>query len=158
MLTALRCRAGDRPIPGAVESVPYSRLLHSDGSFGFIQPDDGGTEVYFHATEIAVQNYGSPDDNQPADYKLTQGPQRPPGSERHSPVVGTARWLDPAVIQGQAAEWNSPTASETVRGSAVCQVRSGGRPRPSLRRGTRRPRSGGWCGTSAPPGTNTPRW
>jgi cold shock protein len=49
----------------------------SDKGYGFIAPDDGTPDVFFHQSAIEADGYRSLQDNQRVEYTVTQGPKGP---------------------------------------------------------------------------------
>jgi CspA family cold shock protein len=48
-----------------------------DKGYGFIAPDDGTPDVFFHQSVIEADGYRSLQDNQRVEYTVTQGPKGP---------------------------------------------------------------------------------
>ena len=49
----------------------------ADKGYGFIAPDDGTSDVFFHQSAIEADGYSSLQDNQRVEYTVTQGPKGP---------------------------------------------------------------------------------
>ena len=49
----------------------------ADKGYGFIAPDDGTPDVFFHQSAIKADAYRSLQDNQRVEYTVTQGPKGP---------------------------------------------------------------------------------
>jgi CspA family cold shock protein len=49
----------------------------ADKGYGFIAPDDGTPDVFFHQSVIQAGGYRSLQDNQRVEYTVTQGPKGP---------------------------------------------------------------------------------
>jgi len=49
----------------------------ADKGYGFIAPDDGTPDVFFHQSAIEADGYRSLQDNQRVEYTDTQGPKGP---------------------------------------------------------------------------------
>jgi CspA family cold shock protein len=53
------------------------KWFNADKGFGFITPDDGGSDVFAHFSAIASSGYRSLDENQRVTFEITQGPKGP---------------------------------------------------------------------------------
>jgi cold shock protein len=49
----------------------------TDKGYGFITPDDGTPDVFFHQSAIEADGYRSLQDNQRVEYTVTPGPKGP---------------------------------------------------------------------------------
>ena len=49
----------------------------ADKGYGFIAPDDGTPDVFFHQSAIEADGYRSLQDNQRVEYTVAQGPKGP---------------------------------------------------------------------------------
>ena len=49
----------------------------ADKGYGFIAPDDGTPDVFFHQSAIEADDYRSLQDSQRVEYPVTQGPKGP---------------------------------------------------------------------------------
>jgi cold shock protein len=49
----------------------------ADKGYGFIAPDDGTPDVFFHQSAIETDGYRSLQDNQRVEYTVTRGPKGP---------------------------------------------------------------------------------
>jgi len=49
----------------------------TDKGYGFIAPDDGTPDVFFHQSAIEADGYRSLQDNQRVEYTVTPGPKGP---------------------------------------------------------------------------------
>ena len=49
----------------------------ADKGYGFITPDDGTPDVFFHQSAIEADGYRSLQDNQRVEYTVTPGPKGP---------------------------------------------------------------------------------
>lgn len=53
------------------------RWFSPDKGFGFIGPDDGGTDVFVHYSSIDMGGYRTLTENQKVEYTMGQGPRGP---------------------------------------------------------------------------------
>ena len=53
------------------------KWFNADKGYGFIAPDDGTPDVFFHQSVIEADGYRSLQDNQRVEYTVTQGPKGP---------------------------------------------------------------------------------
>lgn len=53
------------------------KWFNSEKGFGFIQPDDGGADVFAHFSAIEASGYRSLEENQKVEFDVTQGPKGP---------------------------------------------------------------------------------
>jgi cold shock protein len=56
------------------------KWFNADKGFGFIQPDDGGADVFVHHSAIDASGFRSLEENQRVRYEVTQGPKGPQAS------------------------------------------------------------------------------
>ncbi len=53
------------------------KWFSSEKGFGFITPDDGGTDLFVHHSEIQVSGYAALDEDQKVSYEVGQGQKGP---------------------------------------------------------------------------------
>jgi CspA family cold shock protein len=53
------------------------KWFSSEKGFGFITPDDGGTDLFVHHSEIQVSCYAALDEGQKVTYEVGQGQKGP---------------------------------------------------------------------------------
>ena len=53
------------------------KWFSAEKGFGFITPDDGGTDMFVHHSEIQVSGYASLDEGQKVQYEVGQGQKGP---------------------------------------------------------------------------------
>jgi len=53
------------------------KWFNSNKGFGFINPDDGGDDLFVHHTEIKTNGYASLDEGQKVDFEVGQGKKGP---------------------------------------------------------------------------------
>ena len=53
------------------------KWFSSEKGFGFITPDDGGTDMFVHHSEVQVSGYASLDEGQKVQYEVGQGQKGP---------------------------------------------------------------------------------
>ncbi|HEY5654029.1 MAG TPA: cold-shock protein [Pontiella sp.] len=53
------------------------KWFSSEKGFGFITPDEGGTDMFVHHSEIQVSGYASLDEGQKVSYEVGQGQKGP---------------------------------------------------------------------------------
>jgi cold shock protein len=61
------------------------KWFNADKGFGFIQPDDGGADVFAHYSNIAAQGFRELKEGQKVEFDVTQG-QRGPQAENIIPL------------------------------------------------------------------------
>ena len=83
LLQAVRVAACDRAGPGAVRVSTTEGLtgmakgtvkwFNTEKGYGFIQPADGGKDIFVHITAVQAAGLQSLKDNQPIEYELIDG-------------------------------------------------------------------------------------
>jgi len=58
-------------------SVGTVKWFNSSKGFGFINPDDGGEDLFVHHSEIKTEGYASLDEGQKVEFELGQGKKGP---------------------------------------------------------------------------------
>jgi len=53
------------------------KWFNSSKGFGFINPDDGGDDLFVHHSEIKTDGYASLDEGQKVDFEVGQGKKGP---------------------------------------------------------------------------------
>ena len=53
------------------------KWFNAEKGFGFIQPDDGGADLFAHFSAIAASGYRSLDDNQRVEFEVARGDRGP---------------------------------------------------------------------------------
>jgi len=56
------------------------KWFNAEKGFGFIAPEDGGTDVFVHYSAITSSGYRSLEENQKVEFETTQGPKGPQAS------------------------------------------------------------------------------
>lgn len=51
------------------------KWFNSEKGFGFITPDDGGSDVFAHFSAIEADGYRSLEENQRVTFEIVQGPK-----------------------------------------------------------------------------------
>lgn len=57
------------------------KWFNAEKGFGFIQPDDGGDDLFVHFSAINMSGYKSLDEGQKVSFEVTQGQKGPQASE-----------------------------------------------------------------------------
>jgi CspA family cold shock protein len=53
------------------------KWFSSEKGFGFITPDEGGTDMFVHHSEVQVSGYASLDEGQKVQYEVGEGQKGP---------------------------------------------------------------------------------
>jgi CspA family cold shock protein len=53
------------------------KWFSSEKGFGFITPDDGGTDLFVHHSEVKVSGYASLEEGQKVSYDIGEGQKGP---------------------------------------------------------------------------------
>ncbi len=53
------------------------KWFNADKGFGFIQPDDGGKDLFVHHSEIKMDGYATLNDGQAVEFEVGQGQKGP---------------------------------------------------------------------------------
>ncbi len=56
------------------------KWFSADKGYGFIQPDDGGEDLFVHHTAINMSGYRSLEEGQKVTFEITQGQKGPQAS------------------------------------------------------------------------------
>jgi cold shock protein len=57
------------------------KWFNADKGYGFIQPDDGGEDLFVHFSAIQTDGYKSLDEGQKVGFEVTQGQKGPQASD-----------------------------------------------------------------------------
>ena len=57
------------------------KWFNADKGFGFITPDDGGSDVFAHFSAITGDGYRSLEENQRVSFNITKGPKGPQAAD-----------------------------------------------------------------------------
>ena len=57
------------------------KWFNAEKGFGFIQPDEGGDDLFVHFSAINMSGYKSLDEGQKVSFEVTQGQKGPQASE-----------------------------------------------------------------------------
>ena len=53
------------------------KWFNASKGFGFIQPDEGGDDLFVHYSEIKCEGYASLDENQKVEFEVGEGKKGP---------------------------------------------------------------------------------
>ncbi len=59
------------------------KWFNGEKGYGFITPDDGGSDLFVHYSEIAGSGYRSLNDNDRVEFEVTQGQKGPQATQVH---------------------------------------------------------------------------
>jgi cold shock protein len=57
------------------------KWFNADKGYGFIQPDEGGDDLFVHFSAINVEGYKTLEDGQAVTFEVTQGQKGPQASD-----------------------------------------------------------------------------
>ncbi|OLR91392.1 transcription antiterminator/RNA stability regulator CspE [Actinokineospora bangkokensis] len=57
------------------------KWFNSEKGYGFIQPDDGSSDIFVHYSEIQGNGFRSLEENQRVEFEVTQGQKGPQASK-----------------------------------------------------------------------------
>ena len=57
------------------------KWFNADKGYGFIQPDEGGDDLFVHFSAINVQGYKTLEDGQAVTFEVTEGQKGPQASD-----------------------------------------------------------------------------
>ena len=60
-----------------IVSTGTVKWFNASKGFGFIQPDDGGDDLFVHHSEIKMEGYATLDENQKVEFEVGQGKKGP---------------------------------------------------------------------------------
>ena len=58
-------------------SIGKVKWFNGSKGFGFIEPDDGGDDLFVHHSEIKTEGYASLDEGQSVEFEVGQGKKGP---------------------------------------------------------------------------------
>ena len=58
-------------------SIGKVKWFNGSKGFGFIEPDDGGDDLFVHRSEIKTEGYASLDEGQSVEFEVGQGEKGP---------------------------------------------------------------------------------
>lgn len=58
-------------------SIGKVKWFNGSKGFGFIEPDDGGDDLFVHHSEIKTEGYASLDEGQSVEFEVGQGEKGP---------------------------------------------------------------------------------
>jgi CspA family cold shock protein len=59
------------------------KWFNGEKGYGFITPDDGGSDLFVHYSEITGSGYRSLNDNERVEFEVTQGQKGPQATQVH---------------------------------------------------------------------------
>jgi len=59
------------------------KWFNADKGFGFITPDDGGSDIFVHFSAIEGQGYRNLNEGQEVEFEIVAGPKGPQAAHLH---------------------------------------------------------------------------
>ena len=73
-----QCQGGSQADQGEVEvSTGTVKWFNSKKGFGFIVPDDGGSDLFVHHSEIKTEGFATLDEGQKVEFEVGEGKKGP---------------------------------------------------------------------------------